>query len=160
MKDQTINNLHIILYRPQIPHNTGNIIRLCANSGAQLHIVEPMGFILDDAHLKRASLDYTDLTSTTLHASIHSYIESFPERRVFATTSSTSNIYTEPTYNWADSFLFGPEDKGLPTNVLNIFPEEHHVAIPMFPNNRSLNLSNSVSIITYEAWRQLGFKEE
>tara|TARA_Y100000590_G_scaffold224183_1_gene253565 strand:- start:1346 stop:1705 length:360 start_codon:yes stop_codon:yes gene_type:complete len=119
-----------------------------------------MGFVLDDVHLKRASLDYTDLTSTTLHESINSYIEEFPERRVFAATSSTSNIYTNPTYSWEDSFLFGPEDTGLPTNVLNIFPEEQRIAIPMFPNNRSLNLSNSVAITTYEAWRQLGFKKD
>lgn len=160
MKDLNINNLHIVLYKPQIPHNTGNIIRLCANSGAHLHIVEPMGFVLDDVHLKRASLDYSDLTSTTLHESINSYIEEFPERRVFAATSSTSNIYTNPTYSWEDSFLFGPEDKGLPTNVLNIFPEEQRISIPMFPNNRSLNLSNSVAITTYEAWRQLGFKKD
>ena len=87
------------MYKPQIPHNTGNIIRLCANNGAQLHIVEPMGFKLDNAHLKRASLDYTDLTSTTLHDSIHSYIEEFPERRIFAATSATSNIYTNPKKN-------------------------------------------------------------
>ena len=160
MKDLNINNIHILLYKPQIPHNTGNIIRLCANNGAQLHIVEPMGFKLDNAHLKRASLDYTDLTSTTLHDSIHSYIEEFPERRIFAATSATSNIYTNPKYTWNDSFLFGPEDKGLPDKVLNIFPEEQHIGIPMFPNNRSLNLSNAVAITSYEAWRQLGFSKK
>ncbi|MCH2311289.1 MAG: tRNA (cytidine(34)-2'-O)-methyltransferase [SAR202 cluster bacterium] len=160
MKDLNINNFHILLYKPQIPHNTGNIIRLCANNGAQLHIVEPMGFKLDNAHLKRASLDYTDLTSTTLHDSIHSYIEEFPERRIFAATSATSNIYTNPKYTWNDSFLFGPEDKGLPDKVLNIFPEEQHIGIPMFPNNRSLNLSNAVAITSYEAWRQLGFSKK
>ena len=148
------------MYKPQIPHNTGNIIRLCANNGAQLHIVEPMGFKLDNAHLKRASLDYTDLTSTTLHDSIHSYIEEFPERRIFAATSATSNIYTNPKYTWNDSFLFGPEDKGLPDKVLNIFPEEQHIGIPMFPNNRSLNLSIAEAITSYEAWRQLGFSKK
>ncbi len=159
MNNQNTNSLHIVLYRPQIPHNTGNIIRLCANIGAELHIIEPMGFVLDDPHLKRASLDYTDLTSVTVHISFDSYTDKFSTRRIFATTSSTANIYTEPKYDWSDSLLFGPEDKGLPKNILNLVPEDQQISIPMYPNNRSLNLSNAVAVVAYEAWRHLKFNE-
>ncbi len=151
--------LNILLYKPLIPHNTGNIIRLCVNIGANLHLIRPYGFELDNKHLKRAGLDYLDFSIVNEYESIEEYIERNNTNidRIFAVTSKSNNIYTDQIYINNDTFLFGQEDLGLPKSIMKIIP--NNVLIPMQPNNRSLNLSNSVSIVCYEAWRQLSFKK-
>ncbi|MBR91842.1 MAG: hypothetical protein CL903_03485 [Dehalococcoidia bacterium] len=151
--------LNILLYKPLIPHNTGNIIRLCVNIGANLHLIRPYGFELDNKHLRRAGLDYLDFSIVNEYESIEEYIERNNTNidRIFAVTSKSNNIYTDQIYINNDTFLFGQEDLGLPKSIMKIIP--NNVLIPMQPNNRSLNLSNSVSIVCYEAWRQLSFKK-
>ncbi|MAR34658.1 MAG: hypothetical protein CL714_03925 [Chloroflexi bacterium] len=151
--------LNILLYKPLIPHNTGNIIRLCVNIGANLHLIRPYGFELDNKHLRRAGLDYLDFSIVNEYESIEEYIErnNINIDRIFAVTSKSNNIYTDQIYINNDTFLFGQEDLGLPKSIMKIIP--NNVLIPMQPNNRSLNLSNSVSIVCYEAWRQLSFKK-
>ena len=151
--------LNILLYKPLIPHNTGNIIRLCVNIGANLHLIRPYGFELDNKHLRRAGLDYLDFSIVNEYESIEEYIERNDTNidRIFAVTSKSNNIYTDQIYINNDTFLFGQEDLGLPKSIMKIIP--NNVLIPMQPNNRSLNLSNSVSIVSYEAWRQLSFKK-
>lgn len=151
--------LNILLYKPLIPHNTGNIIRLCVNIGANLHLIRPYGFELDNKHLRRAGLDYLDFSIVNEYESIEEYIERNDTNidRIFAVTSKSNNIYTDQIYINNDTFLFGQEDLGLPKSIMKIIP--NNVLIPMQPNNRSLNLSNSVSIVCYEAWRQLSFKK-
>ena len=147
--------LNILLYQPLIPHNTGNIIRLCTNIGARLHLIEPLGFNLDDKHLKRAALDYSVMSNVQIYSSLLDYIDNNDISRIFATMSSASKIYSEISYKIGDTLLFGPEDTGLPTKIKKIVPNS--IRIPMQPNNRSLNLSNAVAIVSYEAWRQLQF---
>ena len=151
--------LNILLYKPLIPHNTGNIIRLCVNIGANLHLIRPYGFELDNKHLRRAGLDYLDFSIVNEYESIEEYIEknNINLDRIFAVTSKSKNIYTDQIYINNDTFLFGQEDLGLPKSIIKVIPK--NVLIPMQPNNRSLNLSNSVSIVCYEAWRQLSFKK-
>ncbi len=151
--------LNILLYKPLIPHNTGNIIRLCVNIGANLHLIRPYGFELDNKHLRRAGLDYLDFSIVNEYESIEEYIERNNTNidRIFAVTSKSNNIYSDQIYINNDTFLFGQEDLGLPKSIMKIIP--NNVLIPMQPNNRSLNLSNSVSIVCYEAWRQLSFKK-
>ena len=147
--------LNILLYQPLIPHNTGNIIRLCTNIGARLHLIEPLGFHLDDKHLKRAALDYSVMSNVQIYSSLLDYIDNNDISRIFATMPSASKIYSEINYKIGDTLLFGPEDTGLPTKIKKIIPNS--IRIPMQPNNRSLNLSNAVAIVSYEAWRQLQF---
>ena len=147
--------LNILLYQPLIPHNTGNIIRLCTNIGARLHLIEPLGFNLDDKHLKRAALDYSVMSNVQIYSSLLDYIDNNDISRIFATMPSASKIYSEISYKIGDTLLFGPEDTGLPTKIKKIIPNS--IRIPMQPNNRSLNLSNAVAIVSYEAWRQLQF---
>ena len=147
--------LNILLYQPLIPHNTGNIIRLCTNIGARLHLIEPLGFNLDDKHLKRAALDYSVISNVQIYSSLLDYIDNNDISRIFATMPSASKIYSEINYKIGDTLLFGPEDTGLPTKIKKIIPNS--IRIPMQPNNRSLNLSNAVAIVSYEAWRQLQF---
>ena len=147
--------LNILLYKPLIPHNTGNIIRLCTNIGAKLHLIEPLGFTLDNKHLKRAALDYSDLSNVQTYSSLLNYIETNDTSRIFATMPTAQTVYTEIDYKIGDTLLFGPEDDGLPDKIKKIIPNT--IKIPMQPNNRSLNLSNAVAIVSYEAWRQLQF---
>lgn len=146
--------LHIALYQPEIPPNTGNIIRLCANSGAQLHLIHPLGFELDDKRMRRAGLDYHEWTNIVHYNDANDFVTQNQGRRIFACTTKTQHAYTDAVYQDEDMFLFGPETRGLPVELREAF---HTIRIPMCPDNRSLNLSNSVAIILFEAWRQLGF---
>jgi tRNA (cytidine/uridine-2'-O-)-methyltransferase len=147
----------IVLYQPEIPPNTGNVIRLAANSGCRLHLVEPLGYSLDDRQLKRAGLDYHDLTHMSVHRDWEACLAALAGRRMFAlTTSGERNAY-EVRYRAGDAFLFGRETAGLPGNVLGGFAPQARLRLPMCPGNRSLNLSNAVAVVVFEAWRQLEF---
>jgi tRNA (cytidine/uridine-2'-O-)-methyltransferase len=148
---------HVILFQPEIPPNTGNVIRLCANSGCQLHLIEPLGFELDDKRLRRAGLDYHEYAPLQRHADLASCLASLGQPRVFAFTTKGSQPFHDIRFEPGDAFLFGPESRGLPPEVLDSFAREHRLRLPMRPNSRSLNLSNTVAIAVYEAWRQQGF---
>ena len=150
--------LHIVLFEPEIPPNTGNIIRLCANTGHQLHLIEPLGFDLDDKKLRRAGLDYNEWARVMVHKTLRAFIEKTSPHRVLCCTTKGKHFYTDIHFQEGDALLFGPETRGLPDEVLSDTPSQHHIKIPMVADSRSLNLSNAVSVITYEAWRQLGFK--
>ena len=150
--------LNVVLFEPEIPPNTGNIIRLCANTGAQLHLIEPMGFTLDDKRMQRAGLDYHEFASLKKHANFSSFLESEKPARIFACSTKGTTYYPDIKYHDNDSLLFGPETRGLPKDLLESLPKENIIRIPMLPNNRSLNLSNAVAVILYEAWRQLRFQ--
>jgi len=147
----------LILYEPEIPPNTGNIIRLCANTGVHLHLVEPLGFELDEPRLKRAGLDYREFATVMTHASLDACLERLGKPRVFALSTRGSTRHDAPDYKKDDAFLFGPETRGLPQKVLESVPPERRLRLPMKENSRSLNLSNSAAVVVYEAWRQLGF---
>lgn len=149
---------HIALFEPQIAPNTGNIIRLAANNGAQLHIIEPMGFNLEEKGLRRAGLDYHDLANLTLHKNYRAFAEAMAGKNIYACTTRGTRYYTDIKFSNDDVLLFGAETHGLTPDVHELIPAEHKILIPMTANNRSLNLSNSVAIISYEAWRQLGFQ--
>lgn len=146
--------LHIALHQPEIPPNTGNIIRLCANSGALLHLIHPLGFTLDDKRMRRAGLDYHEFAHIIHYANDDSFIEQNAHRRIFACTTKTQQSYSQVTYQDEDMFLFGAETRGLPVELRNQYQT---IRIPMLATSRSLNLSNSVAIILFEAWRQLNF---
>jgi tRNA (cytidine/uridine-2'-O-)-methyltransferase len=148
---------HVIMYQPEIPPNTGNIIRLCANVGAGLHLVHPLGFSMDEARLRRAGLDYRELASVTEHGELGACLASVAPQRVFALTTRAQRHYHQAAFQSGDAFLFGPETRGLPAAVLDGFPPDNRLRIPMRPGNRSLNLSNAVAVVVYEAWRQIGF---
>ncbi|MBL4607296.1 MAG: tRNA (uridine(34)/cytosine(34)/5-carboxymethylaminomethyluridine(34)-2'-O)-methyltransferase TrmL [Pseudomonadales bacterium] len=151
--------LNIALYEPEIPPNTGNLIRLCANSGFQLHLIGQLGFVLDDKRLRRAGLDYHEWAEVKHHLHFEDFIRHLEKPdRVFACTTKGITNYTQPSYQAGDTFLFGPESRGLPAEVLSGFAEENKIRIPMRTESRSLNLSNAAAIISFEAWRQLGFK--
>jgi tRNA (cytidine/uridine-2'-O-)-methyltransferase len=147
----------VILYQPEIPPNTGNIIRLCANSGAKLHLVRPLGFSLEDKQLLRAGLDYHEFATITVHESWADCIECFKDRRLFAVSTKGTQRYDLVDYAAGDAFVFGPESRGLPDEIRGAVPTQQLIRVPMVPGNRSLNLSNSVAVVIYEAWRQLGF---
>ncbi len=147
----------LILYEPEIPPNTGNIIRLCANTGAHLHLVEPLGFELDEPRLKRAGLDYREFATVATHASLTDCLDSLGEPRVFTLSTRGRTRHDVPDYEQDDAFLFGPETRGLPQHVLESVPPERRLRLPMKGNSRSLNLSNAAAVVVYEAWRQLGF---
>jgi tRNA (cytidine/uridine-2'-O-)-methyltransferase len=147
----------VVLFSPRIPPNTGNVIRLCANTGARLHLVEPMAFTLDEAHVRRAGLDYRDMAVVTVHPSLDAAREALAGRRWFATTARGGVAPAHVALMPGDVFLFGPEPTGLPDDVLATFPPERRLRLPMLPGNRSLNLSNAVAVTVYEAWRQNGF---
>ncbi|MDO8860926.1 tRNA (uridine(34)/cytosine(34)/5-carboxymethylaminomethyluridine(34)-2'-O)-methyltransferase TrmL [Haliea sp. E1-2-M8] len=149
--------LNIVLYQPEIPPNTGNIIRLCANTGCQLHLVEPLGFALDDKRLRRAGLDYREFAPVKVHPDMASLLAALPESRLLAVSTRGSTPYHEVAYRADDAILLGPETRGLPTTLLDSLPPEQVVRIPMQENSRSLNLSNAAAILCYEALRQLGF---
>ena len=147
----------IVLYEPEIPPNTGNALRLCANVGATLHLIEPLGFMLSDRRLRRAGLDYGDRDSIQLHATLNDCKRLLTERRWFAVSTRGQRRYHQVEYRAGDVFLFGPETRGLPTSVLEAFAPECIVRVPMRPTSRSLNLANAVAVVVYEAWRQAGF---
>ncbi len=147
----------VVLFQPEIPPNTGNIIRLCANTGARLHLIEPLGFELDEKRLRRAGLDYHEWTRLQVHPSLDAYFAECSPSRLFALSTRGETRYTEVAYRSGDAFLFGPETRGLPQNLLDSLPPERILRLPMRPNNRSLNLSNTVAVVVFEAWRQSGF---
>jgi tRNA (cytidine/uridine-2'-O-)-methyltransferase len=147
----------IVLYEPEIPPNTGNAIRLAANTGARLHLVKPMGFTLRDKQLQRAGLDYHELTEVTVHPDWRACCDSFSGRRMFAVTTRAAQRYDDPAYREQDVFLFGPETRGLPSEIIATFAPEQLIRLPMRAGSRSLNLSNAVAVVIYEAWRQVGF---
>lgn len=149
---------HVILYQPEIPPNTGNIIRLCANLGADLHLIEPLGFRLEDRLLRRAGLDYREWVRLRCHPNLDVCLADLCGPRLFALSTKSRRCYTEPTFRGGDAFLFGPETRGLPTDLLAALPQERRLRIPMQPGNRSLNLSNAVAVVLFEAWRQGGFR--
>ncbi len=149
--------LHVILYQPEIPPNTGNVIRLCANAGASLHLIRPLGFELDHAKLRRAGLDYHEFVNVMAHDDLGACLAVLRQPRVFAFTSHASRRYTDTRFADGDALLFGRETSGLPEALLESIAESRRLRLPMQPDNRSLNLSNAVAIAVYEAWRQLGF---
>jgi len=148
---------HVVLYQPEIPPNTGNAIRLCANAGARLHLIKPLGFRLDDKSLQRAGLDYHDLADVHIHADLEACLRALRGLRVTAVETGGHRCYAEPAYRAGDAFLFGPETRGLPGEVRERIGRENSLYIPMRVGSRSLNLSNAVAVVVYEAWRQLGF---
>jgi len=149
--------MHVVLYQPEIPPNTGNVIRLCANTGARLHLIRPLGFELDDRRLRRAGLDYHEFATVAVHASLEECLEQVRPPTVYAFSTRGGRRYSEVDYRWDDVLLFGPETRGLPDPVLNALPEAQRLRIPMRPGSRSLNLSNAVAVAVFEAWRQQGF---
>lgn len=149
---------NVILYQPEIPPNTGNVIRLCANTGTQLHLIRPLGFDLDDKQLRRAGLDYHEYANVRVHDNLAACLQSLPDVRLFAFTTKGAQAYHEVDYQAGDALLFGPESRGLPEDVLESLPGEQRLRLPMLPHNRSLNLSNTVAVAVYEAWRQCRFE--
>ena len=147
----------VILYEPEIPPNTGNIIRMCANTGAALHLVEPLGFDLDEKKLRRAGLDYREFVDVRTHISLDACLGALGQPRVFALSTRNATRYDEARFEAGDVFLFGPETRGLPQDVLDALPDGQRLRLPMQKGNRSLNLSNAAAVVVYEAWRQLGF---
>lgn len=147
----------VILYQPEIPPNTGNIIRLCANTGVRLHLVKPLGFSLDDKQLMRAGLDYHEFATLSVYDNWTECAAHFQTHRLFAVSTRNSRRYDRVSYSKGDAFLFGPETSGLPTALLESFAEERRIRLPMRPESRSLNLSNAVAVVVYEAWRQMSF---
>ena len=148
---------NLILYQPEIPPNTGNIIRLCANVGAGLHLVGPLGFDLDDAKLRRAGLDYREFTAVAVYDSLPECLDALGQPRVLAVSTRGTTGYSEHSYRRGDALLFGPETRVLPEEIIRALPAAQVLRIPMQPRNRSLNLSNAAAVVLYEAWRQFGF---
>ncbi|MFN3237301.1 MAG: tRNA (uridine(34)/cytosine(34)/5-carboxymethylaminomethyluridine(34)-2'-O)-methyltransferase TrmL [Pseudomonadales bacterium] len=148
--------IHIGLYEPEIPPNTGNIIRLCANTGATLHLVEPLGFAWDDKRLRRAGLDYHEFASVQRYPDVQALLQTI-KGKIYAITTKGRTHHSDTVFSSEDLLLFGPETRGLPNDLIESLPEAQRIRIPMRENSRSLNLSNAVSILVYEAWRQQGF---
>jgi tRNA (cytidine/uridine-2'-O-)-methyltransferase len=149
--------VHVVLFEPEIPPNTGNTIRLCANTGATLHLVKPLGFRLDDKSLQRSGLDYHDLADVRVHANFPACLNELQGARLFAVETEAPRCYSDVEYRSGDAFLFGPETRGLPPSVLALVGPGQSLFIPMRPKSRSINLSNAVALVVFEAWRQLGF---
>lgn len=152
--------LNIVLFEPEIPANTGNIIRLCANTGFNLHIIEPMGFFWDDKKLRRAGLDYQEFVDVKRYKNIHHFLETNRldlTTQIYALTTKGQKPHSEVSYKNGDFLMFGPETRGLPTTILEAIPQDHKIRIPMLANSRSMNLSNSVAVVVYESWRQLNY---
>jgi tRNA (cytidine/uridine-2'-O-)-methyltransferase len=149
---------NLALYEPEIPPNTGNIIRLCANTGSRLHLIEPLGFTLDDKRMRRAGLDYSEWAQLTVHADWEAFRDSLQGGRIFAATTRATQPHTGVSYRPGDTLLFGPETRGLPTAILDQLGPGQWVRIPMVEGSRSLNLSNSAAVVLYEAWRQQEFR--
>ncbi len=150
--------LDIVLFQPEIPANTGNIIRLCANTGAHLHLIQPLGFDLDDKKLRRAGLDYHEWVNVRQYASLQGYIEKAKPKRLYALSTKGTTLYSEASFQAGDALLFGPETRGLPDSFLYEHDSRLKLYLPMKLESRSLNLSNTVAIVLYEAWRQLSFR--
>lgn len=148
---------NIVLYEPEIPPNTGNIMRLCANTGCNLHLIKPLGFSLDDKQLRRAGLDYREYADVRQWDNLGELLDQMNRERVFAVTTKGSVHHSTATFEEGDVFLFGPESRGLPIEVLGLMSHDRKLRVPMLPNSRSLNLSNAAAVVVYEAWRQLGF---
>ena len=148
---------HVVLYQPEIPPNTGNIIRLCANTGSRLHLIHPLGFELDDSKLRRAGLDYHEWAEVRDYPDLDAFLREIRPPRLFALSTRGTVRYDQVNFAAGDALLFGPETRGLPAELLASLPPEHILRLPMRPNVRSLNLSNSVAVVVYEAWRQAGF---
>ena len=151
--------LHLILYEPEIPPNTGNIIRLCANTGTDLHLIEPLGFELDEKRLRRAGLDYHEFASVSTYPSLDDCLDALGRPRVFALSTRGRTRYDQADFQPGDALLMGPETRGLPQAVLDALPDEQTLRLPMRPDNRSLNLSNATAVILYDALRRIGFDE-
>ena len=149
--------LHVVLFEPEIPPNTGNIIRLCANTGFQLHLVEPLGFDFDDKKLRRAGLDYHEFAAVQVHKDLDAALEAIQPKNVWALTTKGTGNYCDAQFLQGDVLLFGPETRGLPPEVRESLPQETLLRLPMKEESRSLNLSNACAVVVYEAWRQLGF---
>ena len=149
--------LDIVLYQPEIPPNTGNIIRLCANTGYSLHLIEPLGFDWDDKKVRRAGLDYHEFAKVKRHPHLQHYIESEQPKRIFACTTKGTANFSAAKFAAGDALLFGPETRGLPDDIIASLPEAQRLRIPMLANSRSMNLSNAVAVFVYESWRQLDF---
>lgn len=149
--------LEVVLYRPEIPPNAGNVIRLAANTGARLHLVEPLGFSMDDRQLRRAGLDYHEMANVQVHRDWDACRDALAGKRLFAVSTRGTVHYAGVRYAAGDAFVFGPETRGLPQELLDAVPPGQRLRVPMRPGNRSLNLSNAVAVVVYEAWRQLGF---
>ena len=149
--------LHVVLFEPEIPPNTGNVIRLCANSGARLHLIKPLGFRLDDKSLQRSGLDYHDLAEVKVHDNLSACLDLLAGARVFAIETSGTMHYSDVAFRAGDVLLFGPETRGLPAAVLDEVGRERCLSIPMRSGSRSVNLSNAVALVVFEAWRQLDF---
>lgn len=148
---------HVALFEPEIPPNTGNIIRLCANTGVQLHLIHPLGFVPDDKRLRRAGLDYHEWAAVKHYQNFDAFLREFQPKRIFACSTKGKACYADPIYESGDVFLFGPESRGLPQALLNEMPSDHIIRIPMLAQSRSLNLSNAVAVVIYEAWRQQSY---
>lgn len=148
---------HVVLFNPEIPPNTGNVIRLCANSGARLHLIRPLGFDLDHAKLRRAGLDYHEFARVQVHDDFAAFLGDVNPPRVFALSTRGRRCYADVAFAPGDAFMFGCETRGLPDTVIDALPESARLRLPMQPGNRSLNLSNAVAVMVYEAWRQSGF---
>jgi len=148
---------HVILYQPEIPPNTGNVIRLCANTGCQLHLIEPLGFRIDDASVRRAGLDYREMAAVHSYPDLETCLRQLQPARLLIVETGGVDCYSRQQYQPGDALLFGRETSGLPQSVLDALPDALHVSIPMRPGNRSLNLSNAVAVVVFEAWRQQGF---
>ncbi len=148
---------HVVLYQPEIPPNTGNVIRLCANTGCQLHLIQPLGFAIDHARMRRAGLDYHEFTAVNLHADFDAFVNTVQPTRLFALSTRGRQRYDSPRFAAGDAFVFGPETRGLPSDLLDALPPEQRLRLPMQPLNRSLNLSNTVAVVVFEAWRQQEF---
>lgn len=149
--------LDVVLFQPQIPPNTGNIIRLCANSGFRLHLIEPLGFDLDDKRLRRAGLDYHEFTAIKKHKNFDEFVAEQKPDRILAVTTKTTNYYGDIKFKVGDYLLFGSETAGLPEDVRQKIPDADKIRIPMLEGSRSMNLSNATAVMIYEAWRQLDF---
>lgn len=149
--------IDILLYQPEIPPNTGNIIRLCANTGARLHLIEPLGFELDDTRLRRAGLDYHEWASVSRHSDLETCLAALNQPRLFTFSTRGRQRFDQVTYGPHDALLFGPETRGLPESALALVPPEQRIRLPMREGQRSLNLSNAVAVSVFEVWRQLDF---
>ncbi|WKX26560.1 tRNA (uridine(34)/cytosine(34)/5-carboxymethylaminomethyluridine(34)-2'-O)-methyltransferase TrmL [Tatumella ptyseos] len=149
--------INIVLFEPEIPPNTGNIIRLCANTGFSLHIIEPLGFTWDDKRLRRAGLDYHEFTAVKKHANYESFLAAEQPARLFALTTKGTPAHSAVSWQAGDYLMFGPESRGLPATILDNLPPQQKIRIPMVENSRSMNLSNSVAVVVFEAWRQLDY---
>jgi tRNA (cytidine/uridine-2'-O-)-methyltransferase len=149
---------HVVLFQPEIPPNTGNAIRLCANTGSTLHLVRPLGFDLHHKNAKRAGLDYDELAAVQLHKGLDECLGALAGARLFAIETTGTRLYTEAVFQLGDALIFGSERRGLPPKVLDLIPRDRQLTIPMRAGNRSLNLSNAIALVVYEAWRQNGFR--